>query len=82
MNLTRIFHEFFSAYIRDFCVPAFPILSRLGKKLHGKLIRVNGKAFRINGEVLRVHRKLFHIDFSSCGGSFLAIIGIFVWVQR
>ncbi len=58
------------------------ILSRLGKKLHGKLIRVNGKPFRVNGEVLRVHGKLFHIDFSSFGSSFLAIIGIFGWVLR
>ena len=45
----------------------------IGKKLNGRLFRINGKPFRINGELFRVYGKLFHIDFSSCGGSFLAI---------
>ena len=49
----------------------------MGKKLDGRLFRVNGKAIRINGEVFRVHGKVLHIDFSSCEGSFLAIIGMF-----
>ena len=54
----------------------------MGKKLNGRLFRVNGKPFRVNGELFRVHGKLFHIDFSSCEGSFLAIIGMFGWVVR
>ena len=54
----------------------------MGKKLNGRLFRLNGKPFRINGELFRVYGKLFHIDFSSCGGSYLAIIGIFEWVLR
>ena len=54
----------------------------MGKKLNGRLFRINGKPFRINGEVFRVYGKLFHIVFSSCGGSFLAIIGMFGWVVR
>ena len=54
----------------------------MGKKLDGRLFRVNGKPFRVNGELLRVHGKLFHIDFSSCEESFLAIIGMFGWVLR
>ena len=49
----------------------------MGKKLNGRLFRVNGKAFRVNGEVLRVRGKVFHIDFSPCEGSILAIIGMF-----
>ena len=54
----------------------------MGKKLNGRLFRVNGKPFRVNGELFRIHGKLFHIDFSSCEGSFLAIIGMFGWVVR
>ena len=54
----------------------------MGKKLNGRLFRVNGKPFRVNGELFRVHGKLFHIDFSSCEGSYLAIIGMFGWVVR
>ena len=42
----------------------------MGKKLDGRLFRVNGKPFRVNGELFRVHGKLFHLDFSSCEGSF------------
>ena len=52
----------------------------MGKKLNGRLFRINGKPFRINGELFRVYGKLFHIVFSSCEGSFLAIIGMFGWV--
>ena len=54
----------------------------MGKKLNGKVFRVNGKAFRLYGELIRVYGKLFHIDFSSCEGSYLAIIGMFGWVLR
>ena len=54
----------------------------MGKKLDGRLFRVNGKPFRVNGELFRVHGKLFHIDFFPCEGSFLAIIGMFGWVVR
>ena len=54
----------------------------MGKKLNGRLFRVNGKPFRVNGELFRVHGKLFHIVFSSCGGSYLVIIGMFGWVSR
>ena len=54
----------------------------MGKKLNGRLFRVNGKPFRTNGELFRVYGKLFHIDFSSCGGSYLSTIGIFEWVLR
>ena len=54
----------------------------IGKKLNGRLFRIYGKPFRINGELFRVHGKLFHIDFSSCEGSYLAIIGMFGWVLR
>ena len=53
----------------------------MGKKLNGRLFRVNGKPFRVNGELFRVHGKLFHLVFSSCEGSFLAIIGMFGWVS-
>ena len=42
----------------------------MGKKLDGRLFRVNGKPFRVNGELFRVHGKLFHLDFSSYEGSF------------
>ena len=35
----------------------------MGIKLDGRLFRVNGKPSRVNGE-------LFHLDFSSCEGSF------------
>ena len=52
----------------------------MGKKLDGRLFRVNGKPFRVNGELFRVRGKLFHIDFSSCEGFFLAIIDMFGWV--
>jgi hypothetical protein len=37
---------------------------------------------KLNGRLFRVHEKLFHIVFSSCEGSFLAIIDIFGWVVR
>ena len=52
----------------------------MGIKLNGKLFRLNGKAFRVNGELIRVHGKAFHVVFSSCEGSFFAIIGMFGWV--
>ena len=52
----------------------------MGIKLNGNLFRLNGKAFRVNGELIRVHGKAFHVVFSSCEGSFLAIIGMFGWV--
>ena len=52
----------------------------MGIKLNGNLFRLNGKAFRVNGELIRVHGKAFHVVFSSCEDSFLAIIGIFGWV--
>ena len=54
----------------------------MGEKLDGRLFRVNGKPFRVNGELFRVHGKLFHRVLSSCGGSLLAIIGMFGWVVR
>ncbi len=54
----------------------------MGKKLNGRLFRINGKPFRVNGEVLRINGKLFHRVLSSCGGSLLAIIGMFVGVVR
>ena len=54
----------------------------MGKKLYGRLFRINGKPFRINGELFRVYGKLFHLVFSSCEGSYLAIIGMFRWVVR
>ena len=38
----------------------------MGKKLNGRLFRINGK--------------LFHIVFFSCEGSYLAIIDMFGWV--
>ena len=54
----------------------------MGKKLDGRLFRVNGKPFRVNGELFRVHGKLFHIDFSLCEGKILAIIYMFGSVLR
>ena len=54
----------------------------MGKKLYGRLFRINGKPFRVNGELFRVHGKLFHRVLSSCKGSLLAIIGMFGWVVR
>ena len=41
----------------------------MGKKLDGRLFRVNGKPFRVNGELFRVHGKLFHSVFSFTLGS-------------
>ena len=38
----------------------------MGKKLYGRLFRINGKPFRANGEVLRINGKLFHRVLSSC----------------
>ena len=69
----------FSAYSQTIRVSKLKTAT-MGKKLNGRLFRVNGKPFRVNGELFRVHGKLFHIDFSSCGVSFLAIIGMFGWV--
>ncbi len=57
-------------------------LFRVNGKLNGRLFRVNGKPFRVNGELFRVHGKLFHIDFSSYERSFFAIIGMLGWVLR
>ena len=69
----------FSAYSQTIRVSKLKTAT-MGKKLNGRLFRVNGKPFRVNGELFRVHGKLFHIDFSSCEGSFFAIIGMFGWV--
>ena len=71
----------FSAYSKTFRVFKLKTAT-MGKKLHGRLFRINGKPFRVNGELFRVHGKLFHLDFFSCGESFLAIIGMFRWMLR
>ncbi|MBR3530188.1 MAG: hypothetical protein IKN83_02355 [Bacteroidaceae bacterium] len=71
----------FSAYSQTIRVSKLKTAT-MGKKLYGRLFRINGKLFRINGELFRVHGKLFHRVFSSSGGSFLAIIGMFGWVVR
>ena len=71
----------FSAYSQTIRVSKLKTAT-MGKKLYGRLFHLYGKAFRINGEVFRVYGKLFHRVFSSCEGSFLAIIGIFRWVLQ
>ncbi len=71
----------FSAYSQTIRVSKLKIATK-GEKLKGRLFRVNGKPFRVNGELFRVHGKLFHLEFSSCEGSFLAIIGMFGLVLR
>ena len=63
----------FSAYSQTIRVSKLKTAT-MGKKLYGRLFRINGKPFRINGELFRVHGKLFHRVFSSSGGSFLAIL--------
>ena len=52
----------------------------MGKKLDGRLFRVNGKPFRVNGELFRVHGKVLHIEYSSCEGIYLGSIGMFGWL--
>ena len=71
----------FSAYSQTIHVSKLKTAT-MGKILNGRLFRINGKPFRVNGELFRVHGKLFHIVFSSCGGSYLAILGMFGWVSR
>ena len=52
----------FSAYSQTIRVSKLKTAT-MGKKLYGRLFRINGKPFRINGELFRVHGKLFHRVF-------------------